>query len=356
MSPLEFLQRPIRWLRGVSKYRATTSGGPNFAYDVCVRRIKPADCQGIDLSSWDVAFNGAEPVRRSTVDAFVKAFEGFGFRREAFYPCYGLAEGTLAVSGGAKAAAPILRSFASEPLERHHAVPAVEGEGATQASWFVGCGQPDRGHTLLIVDPEARTECPPDRIGEIWLSGESVARGYWNHEQDTEESFRARLADGRGPFLRTGDLGFVVDGELFVTGRLKDVLVVQGRNYYPTDIEVAGELAHPDLRRSCSAAFTVEIDDRERLVMVHEVEAGRPVDHEAVVLAIRSAVVTAVDLQAHTIVLIGARSLPKTSSGKVQRWLCRSQFLTRALDVVHQWSLAGGEETRPQSLGAEPRT
>ncbi|HEV7787209.1 MAG TPA: fatty acyl-AMP ligase, partial [Thermoanaerobaculia bacterium] len=252
MSPLAFLQKPSRWLAAVSRFRATTSGGPDFAYALSVRKVPPAERAGLDLSSWRVAFNGAEPVRAATLDAFASVFEPCGFRRQAFYPCYGLAEATLFVSGG-------------DPDIEPNIAPRVRVE---EGKPRVGCGRAWPGERLAIADPETGRRAPAGREGEIWVAGPSVADGYWNRPEETARTFGARLAEtGEGPFLRTGDLGLLgSDGELFVTGRLKDLIVVRGRNLYPHDLERTAEESHPALRSGGAAAFSVEADGEERLV------------------------------------------------------------------------------------------
>ena len=340
--PLAFFQRPIRWLRAISRYRGSTSGGPNFAYDLCVRRIPFDQRQELDLSCWEIAFNGAEPVRCETIDAFVQAFEPYGFRREAFYPCYGLAEGTLAVACRIKAHPPVTRAFSTDELKQHRVKEGASGEPRVAA--LVGCGRPADDHQLAIVEPETVEKLPPNRVGEIWVSGPSVAQGYWNHPKNTGRTFQAFLASGEGPFLRTGDLGFVHEGELFVTGRLKDLIVVRGRNYYAQDIEVAAEASHAALRRNCGAAFRVEKEGVEHLVVVYEVDTKRPVDYAAVIQAIRLGVAAGVDLQVYAVVLVTPRSVPKTSSEKVRRFLCQSLFLEGRLEVVASWSLDRADE------------
>ncbi|RPH57856.1 fatty acyl-AMP ligase, partial [bacterium] len=211
MSPVAFLQRPARWLRAISHYRATTSGGPNFAYDLCVRKVPPAERYGLDLSSWKVAFNGAEPVRAETLDRFTEAFASCGFRREAFYPCYGLAEATLFVTGGTVGVPPAVEAFRTADLERDRAVPVNALDPAGRR--LVGCGTSWAGQQVAVVDPETGRGLPSDRVGEVWIAGPSVAGGYWNRPEETERTFGARLEDGSGPFLRTGDLGFLRDGE-----------------------------------------------------------------------------------------------------------------------------------------------
>src|SRR6185436_6705124 len=251
MAPVAFLQSPARWLRAVSRYRATTSGGPNFAYDLCVRKIPPVEREGLDLSSWRIAFNGAEPVRAGTLDRFAAAFAPAGFRRQALYPCYGLAEATLMVSG-------------NRPGEG----PAVRGSA-------VGCGRMLPGVEAVIADPATAAPCGPGEVGEIWVAGGSVARGYWNRPEESAETFGACLsgsAGGRGPYLRTGDLGFLDGDQLFIAGRIKDLVILRGRNHHPQDLELTAERSHPALRPGGGAAFAVEAAGEERLVLVHEVE------------------------------------------------------------------------------------
>ncbi|MFZ5830497.1 MAG: aminotransferase class I/II-fold pyridoxal phosphate-dependent enzyme [Planctomycetota bacterium] len=345
MSPMSFLQKPYRWLWAITRYRGTTSGGPNFAYQLCVEKITPEQRKTLDLSSWKVAFNGAEPVRAETIDAFCKTFEPCGFRREAFYPCYGLAEATLIVSGGYAIDPPVIRSFDGSALNLGQVVdtePAAE-----EARGLVGCGQnlPDQ-HTV-IADPETMTRTPPDRIGEIWVRGPSVALGYWNRADATQETFGAYLHDtGEGPFLRTGDLGFLRDGELYVTGRIKDLLIIRGVNHYPQDIEETVQRCHDRLRRDCGAAFEIKVDGKEELVIVQEIERGRNIDLQPIFDAIRRSVSSEHDVPPYAIALLKPGSIPKTSSGKIQRHACRQGYLDAALDVVGQWHAAAANDAR----------
>ncbi|MGK3992297.1 non-ribosomal peptide synthase/polyketide synthase [Sorangium sp. So ce1024] len=340
MSPLDFLRRPLRWLQAISRYRATTSGGPNFAYDLCVRKVTEEQIAALDLSSWDLAFNGAEPIRAETLDRFAETFAPCGFRREAFYPCYGLAEATLIVSGGRKERPPTVRAFDRGALQRSRAVeePAGEGGGARR---LVGCGASIPGHEVLVVDPESMTAAPAGQLGEIWVSGVSVAQGYWNRQEETTATFGARLRGREGTFLRTGDIGFLQGGELFVTGRSKDLIILRGRNHYPQDIELTVERCHPAVRQGCSAAFSVEApaEERaaaeERLVVVAEIDASRAPDAQAIAAAVRGAVAEQHELQAHAVVLLRPGSIPKTSSGKIQRRACRAGFLSGELEALH---------------------
>ena len=285
-----------------------------------------------------MAFNGAEPVREETIDRFVEAFAPCGFRREAFYPCYGLAEATLIVSGGFKTALPVIRSFDAQSLENNQVVDALPDEEGARS--FVGCGGTLLDQEILIVNPDLTTRCAPDEIGEIWVAGPSVAQGYWKQPEATAHTFQARLSDGAGPYLRTGDLGFMQDGELFITGRLKDLIIIRGVNHYPQDIEATVERSHKNLRPGVSAAITVEIDGRERLVIVNEMERVRQRDSdelEEVYDSIRRQVSAEHEIPVEGIALVKAGSIPKTSSGKIQRHACRREFLDGTLDIVGQW-------------------
>jgi acyl-CoA synthetase (AMP-forming)/AMP-acid ligase II len=353
MPPQSFLQRPVRWLQAVSHYKATISGGPNFAYEMCVRKITPEQCGALDLSSWKVAYNGAEPVRADTLRRFAATFASCGFRPNFFYPCYGLAEATLIVSGGLVKDEPILCTTQVAALEHNGVVETSDRR--LNVRTLVGSGHAVADTRIVIVHPESLTACAPDEVGEIWVSSPSVAQGYWNRPEETGLTFRAYLADtGEGPFLRTGDLGFLRDGELFVTGRLKDLIIIAGRNLYPNDIELTVEQSHAVVRPGCCVAFSVDVGDEERLIIAAEVErryrtadryqqgaqAGSnlnghpPLDAEAVSRAIRRAVAEEHDVRVHAVVLLRAGSIPKTPSGKVQRRVCEARFLDGSLDQL----------------------
>ncbi|MEU0055748.1 fatty acyl-AMP ligase [Streptomyces sp. NPDC006334] len=318
-SPLHFLQRPDRWLRAVSRYRPHTSGAPNFAYELCLRHATPELVDELDLRSWKVAFNGAEPVRAATLRRFTETFAPAGFRREAFYPCYGLAEATVMVTGGTVAARPVLL----EPAD-----------GDTDGS-AVGCGRPGPGFTVVVADPDGPRELPEGEVGEIWVRGASVAKGYWRNTLATREHFRATLPGHEGRFLRTGDLGFLRDGELFVTGRRKDLMVIDGRNHYPQDLELSAEMSHPALRPGCTAAFSVDSGvDGELPVLVAEVDPDAAGEAEKIVDQVRGAIGDAHGLSVHDVVLVNPGTIPKTSSGKIQRRATRTAYLDGALSVI----------------------
>ena len=339
MSPVSFLQRPVRWLKALSTYRGTISGAPNFAYDLCVDKVTTEQMEGLDLSSWGLAFCGAEPIRPETLERFARTFEQCGFRSSAFYPCYGLAEGTLIVSGGEGPAKPKVAAFDRKALESDRVIlvpPHTEG-----AQSMVSCGRATVDQQVVIANPTSLTKCDTGQVGEIWVAGPSVSQGYWGLADETRSTFQAYLADTReGPFMRTGDLGFFQDKELFVTGRLKDLIIVHGSNHYPQDIELTVEAAHESLQPGAGAAFSVTEGDKEQLVIVQEVtRQHRHPDIDEVASAIRQAVAEKHDLQVFAIILVKPMSIPKTSSGKIQRRACKSAFLDNTLEVVSQWSV-----------------
>lgn len=367
LPPLLFLQRPVRWLKAISDYRATTSGGPNFSYQLCVEKIKTDSLEGIDLSSWKVAFNGAEPIMHEWMEKFTRKFEPYGFRREAFYPCYGLAEATLIVSGGSRTTYPTVKTWKeaeiSKQLNVAHALP--------DSKYIVSCGKALSNQTIRIVHPDKLTLCSAGEVGEIWLSGQSISQGYWNQPIKTQQNFYSYLPESNeGPFLRTGDLGFLDnEKELFVTGRIKDLIVVRGCNYYPQDIEKVVEESHSCVKSNSIAAFSIAVNGKEKLVIIAEVERrcikrqssncrkkelsveypqskapcstdSASTSKEAVNTSyyctdscqikkdIRGNVTSQLNLSPYSILLVKTGSIPKTSSGKIQRYLCRSSFLS----------------------------
>jgi acyl transferase domain-containing protein/acyl-CoA synthetase (AMP-forming)/AMP-acid ligase II/NADPH:quinone reductase-like Zn-dependent oxidoreductase/NADP-dependent 3-hydroxy acid dehydrogenase YdfG/acyl carrier protein len=356
MPPSSFLQRPVRWLAAVTRYRATTMVAPNFAYDLCVQKTSAADRAALDLSCVNIALCGAEPVRPDTLAKFSEAFAPCGFRREALRPAYGLAEATLIVSGRSEGGAPFTPSVDAGELQRNRITPAQDG--AEGSSVLMACGGIAPGMRVAIVDPETLAPCAPDRVGEIWVCGPSVANGYWRRPEETQQTFGAHLASGDGPFLRTGDLGFLDHGKLFVTGRLKDLIIIRGSNHYPQDLEYTVERGHRALRPASGAAFSIEAEGAERLIVVQEVNDPSSVPGEDVVAAIRRALAESHEVSPDTIVLIEPRSIPRTSSGKIQRYACRDAFLAGTLEVVHEWrdrdarpdsKQDGGKENHPRS-------
>ena len=337
MSPTDFLRRPIRWLQAITKYRANVSGAPNFAYELCVEKTTAEQRAELDLSSWRVGFCGAEPIRAETLERFVEVFEPCGFQPESFYPCYGLAESTLLAAGGDGPARPVFKRCLRKALARHE-VRDANGHRNGDVQTLVGCGRPRLSHKIKIVNPETHDECGPDVVGEIWLRGPSVAAGYWNRPQETAETFQARLRDDdEDTYLRTGDLGFVSDGQLYITGRVKDVIIIRGRNLYPQDIERSVAQAHPGLRPDAGAAFSLEIGGEEQLGVVHEVDRSfRHDDLNDVARCVRRIIIEEHEVDPHVILLIRQASLPMTSSGKVQRSQCRKLYDEGKLKVLHE--------------------
>lgn len=348
MSPIAFYMRPIRWLRTISRYGVTHSQGPNFAYEHCIKRTTVEERANLDLSSWRTASNGAEPVRQETLENFIATFEPYGFRRDALYPSYGLAEATLLVATKQHGQEANVYKVEAEALEKNRVVKVSQDEKEKVVRTVVSCGPPICGMKVAIVNPNTLRKCQVDEVGEIWVCDPSMAVGYWNRVEDTEKTFHACLAEnGEGPFMRTGDLGFLHEGELFITGRIKDLIIVRGRNHYPQDIELTVEQSHPSLRYSHGAAFTVEKLGEERLIVVQEVERSyqKKIDIDEVVGNIREAVRDEHDIQVYYVVLIKAGSIPKTSSGKIQRSACRVKFLEKTLEVLEARVGAGSQSS-----------
>ena len=335
MSPMAFLARPARWLQAISRYGAAISGGPNFAYQLCVDRVSQQDCEGLDLSCWKVAYNGAEPIRPETLDSFTQKFAPHGFQATAHYPCYGLAEASLIVTGSDRNHAPIYLGIDSRALAAHRVV-APREDGRQRE--LVGSGRALPDTEVAIVDPHSLQRLDDGEVGEIWIRSPSVAKGYWNQPEQSRETFGAHLRGQAGDaYLRTGDLGFVDGGELFVTGRLKDLIILRGANRYPQDIEHTVEQCDSPEPIGAAAAFGVEMHNRERLVVVCEMQRRRREDWGDVLQAIRNSVAREHDVPPDAIVLVRFGSLPKTSSGKLQRHACRDAFLEGSLRVVAQW-------------------
>ncbi|RKG91292.1 non-ribosomal peptide synthetase [Corallococcus terminator] len=351
-SPVDFLKRPLRWLEAISRYQATTSGGPNFAFDLCVRKSTPEERTKLDLGCWDLAFNGAEPIMPETLRRFSEAFGPQGFRSEAIYPCYGLAEGTLIAAGGDKRERPVQRTVDAGALKDHRVV--ATGPTHPDARTLVGSGRNLTDQQLLITHPETGRPLAPGQVGEIRVAGPSIAQGYWNRPEQTRSTFQQPLTDtdDATTFLRTGDLGFLDGGELFVTGRLKDLIIIRGRNHYPQDIERTVESSHPAIRPGCTAAFSIELEDQERLIVVTEVDRraleGAGVDLESLAQGIRQAVAAGHDLQAQGVVLLGPGTLPKTSSGKIQRFAARAEYVADTLEALHRSILAAPAPVTPE--------
>jgi acyl-CoA synthetase (AMP-forming)/AMP-acid ligase II/acyl carrier protein len=336
MPPAAFLQRPLRWLETLSHERATATGGPDFAYRLCVQRVTEEQRDALDLSALEVACCGSEPVRPETVRQFAAYFAPAGFRPEAFRPCYGMAEATLTVSGGRDWAAPLITSLDAEAFRANRVADSRHPPAPEQLA--VGCGAVLPEVRMVVVDPETRRACGPREIGEIWLASTSVARGYWDRPAETAETFGARLADtGEGPFLRTGDLGFVRGGELFIAGRLKELIILRGRNYYPQDLERTVQGCHPALAGGRGAAFWVNEDGEEGVVIVQELLRRDRRELDALAQEVRRAVAAEHEIEPSAIAFVETLAVPVTSSGKIQRGACRADWLQGRLRIVHLW-------------------
>jgi len=338
MSPVAFLERPYRWLRAISRHGATHTAAPNFAYELCTRNVLEEEKSTLDLSNLKVAANAAEPVRLETMLAFAEAFKACGFGYDTFCPSYGLAEATVAVT--AKASGQQVSHCTPDPEKLHDNKVVILPENDPRGYKSVGCGWSAIGADIRIVNPTTRIPCAPDEVGEIWVSSRTVAQGYWGHPEETEHTFRASLADsGEGPFLRTGDMGFIYQGQLHVAGRIKDMVLIKGRNFYPQDIELTVEKSHPALQPGATAAFSIDGGDSERLVVVQEVRRAfrKSDDFEGIANTVRLAVAKNHGLRADAVILIMPGTIHKTTSGKIQRGATRQAFTEDALSVLYQW-------------------
>ncbi|MGD9851048.1 MAG: amino acid adenylation domain-containing protein [Nitrospirales bacterium] len=335
MSPMRFLRNPLLWLQAITKYQVTHSSGPNFAYDICVTKTEPQERAGLDLRKWSFASCGAEPIRVETMDRFIQTFEPFGFHKQSFAPAYGLAEFTLAATITSLGRMPSHLELNTQALEKGTIVPALTTARGTRK--IVCCGSPIQGADLRIIDEKTHCHSLPDRIGEIWLAGPSVASGYWRHSEETHQTFNAFTADtNEGPFLRTGDLGFMKEGNLYVTGRLKELIIIRGNNYFPHDIERTVQDSHPAFRQGATAAFSVPNGSGEQLVVVQEIRHHKPLPNfEDLTSTIRQAVSLEHDLPVYAILLVKTGSVPKTTSGKIQRQPCRTAFLSGQIASLH---------------------
>ena len=347
MSPIAFLRNPLGWLQAISNHKATISGSPNFAYDLCVRKANAEEREKLDLSSWRLAFNSAEPVREETLNRFRSLFESQGFRGEAFFSSYGLAEATAMVSGGSRTKLPKVRVFDSEALQINRVLAVLPDDENSKV--LVSAGKSLLNERVIIVNLESLSESLLGEIGEIWISGPNVAKGYWNRPMETERVFNGYLSStGEGPFLRSGDLGFFHERELYIVGTLKDVINIHGLNYQPHDIEQTVEQCHSAFRPGCGSAFTVEISGEQLLVIIQEVVTHQQLDLNALIRSIHNAVHLVYELEVEAVVLIKPGSIFKTSSGKIQRHACRAGFLGDRLDTVAEWRAVGRVWSEPK--------
>jgi acyl-CoA synthetase (AMP-forming)/AMP-acid ligase II len=336
MMPMAFLRKPERWLREISRRRITLSGAPNFAYELCLSKVPDRVLDSLDLSSWQLAYSGAEPVREATLRRFAERFAPTGFDAKAFYPCYGMAETTLFVTGTVRGqgAAALHVDHDAYALRRQAQAPGAGSR--TQA--LMGCGEVAQAHQLVIAHPETLNLCAPGEVGEILVSGPSVTAGYWERPEETRATFGVKLLGSELTFLRTGDLGFLMKGQLHVSGRVKDTIVVRGINLHPHDIEASVDLCHEAIRQGCGIAFSVESEGAEKLVFVQEI-GKRDLDRAPEIFSsIQKSIVDNHEVQPWAIALIESGKIPKTTSGKLSRRPCKEQFLTQTLQVVTSWT------------------
>lgn len=333
MPHLLFLQKPIRWLKAISKYKATTSGAPNFAYDLCVRKIKAEQIKELDLRSWEVAFNGAEPIHHLTMDQFAEHFFSCGYKQEAFFPCYGLAESTLMVTGGSKSRIPKKQTLLKFGLQANKAILAEENDEGTQT--IISSGQSVGHQTIAIVDVETHSQCLPGCIGEVWISSSCVGKGYWNRPTESNSTFYVSLSGNNEEFyLRTGDLGFMSEEELYITGRLKNLIIINGKNHYPHDIQRTVEDSHLAIGSSSCAVFSVEKTNSERVIVVAEIHPKQVSNRDELIDTIRRVVSQEHAISVSDIKLVLPGSIPKTTSGKIKHFLCKKNYLTETLKEI----------------------
>jgi acyl-CoA synthetase (AMP-forming)/AMP-acid ligase II len=322
---LLFLQKPVRWLKAISKYQADTSGAPNFAYELCLKKVTPEQRDQLHLSTWQIAMNGAEPVNLQTMEKFCDYFAPCGFQQRTFAPCYGLAEATLMISSIAKRDSYQAITIDRTALQENKVVVQQNG---TDLQTIVGCGKCIDDHQLRIVDPNTHLTCRQDEIGEIWFRGPSVARGYREKDAETEYSFGARLQETNdGPFLRTGDLGFIADGQLFVTGRIKNLIIIDGKNFYPHDIEKVVQNAHFAIEPMGSAAISCEKNGSEQLVILIETRHNTHFSQDDLIHSIRNAISEQFSLSVDDIQLVPPGFIPRTTSGKIKHHECKMKYL-----------------------------
>lgn len=346
--PLAFLKNPTNWFKAITKYHATTGGGPNFAFDYCLEKVAEDELSEIDLSSLRTMYCGAEPIQEKTLVRFSQKFSNVNFKASQFFPVYGMAEVVLIATGGDYQSEPTYFSIDTRSLEENKVVPAPSGKGSRK---LTACGYPWLGMSTVIVNPETRIPAPVGNVGEIWVKGPSVAHGYWNDPESTKKTFKAFIADTKdGPWLRTGDLGFIHEGQLFISGRKKDLIIIRGSNFFPNDIEQSVENCHQALRQNAGTAFSVDIEGQERLILLAEVERThmRELAEEEVFEAIRNSVFEEHGIQPHAITLIRTGSAIKTSSGKIRRFAMKKAWQGKDLNVVASWEM----KTEPGSIAS----
>ncbi|KAA3617210.1 MAG: SDR family NAD(P)-dependent oxidoreductase [Calditrichaeota bacterium] len=338
LSPIHFLQRPLRWLETISdlkEYRIA-SGGPNFGYDLCARKATEKHLQSLELSNWKVAFSGAEPVRQETIERFYDTFNKNGFKKESFLSCYGLAEATLYVTGVHPEKSPQTLSLDSKALQKNQIAEVPTSH--SDATIMTSCGYAQPEQAIAIIDPKTGEKVSDNMAGEVWIKGPNISQGYWGKKELSNETFNNFIKNTNdGPYLSTGDLGYLSDNELYITGRVKDLIIIRGRNYYPQDIEFLIESGHEDVKPGCSAAFSITEDSEEHLVVVCELRQKKNIKMDEVVSAIRHIITETNDIRVYGVILIKAKSISKTSSGKIQRHAVKNAYLNNELKILHEW-------------------
>ena len=331
MSPLMFLQKPYRWLKALTKYKSTVSAAPNFAYELCIKKVKDEQLEQLDLSSWSVALNGAESIKSQTIERFTEKFSIIGFKPEYFYPAYGLAESVVFVTGPSRDQLPVILEIDKEALENNQVKVSEESQKVS----VVSTGHIWLDEKVIIVNPQTFKECQTDEIGEVWIAGKSVATGYWNMPEETQNTFEFSLSDDQDKkYLRTGDLGFFKNDNLFITGRIKDLIIIRGHNYYPHHIEHSVEKFSSFFRPGSSAAFSIVIGNEEKLVLIQEIKKEAVIENtESFKNSVKKMIVEEHGIILHDIVFLKQGSIFKTSSGKVQRKLCKNKYLKCELDL-----------------------
>jgi acyl-CoA synthetase (AMP-forming)/AMP-acid ligase II len=340
MEPLSFLRQPYRWLKAISDFKATTSGAPNFAYDLCVSKISSEHKQGLDLRHWQNAFNGSEKVHYQTLEKFSEYFADCGFQKNAFLPCYGMAEATLFVTGKQSQSPVITANVDKSALQYNQVVPSNTVK--TTQYTLTGCGGV-AGPDIRLMNPDTLEACRSDEIGEIWITGKHITQGYWNKSQLTADAFKQDEHSGnKHRYFRTGDLGVIIRGQLYITGRIKELIIVRGKNYYPQDIELVAQNSNPACRLGRGAAFSVESDTQEMVVLVQEIEKTqlRKFDDQGTKCDIQLALRAQLNIEVDDIVFVKPASIPLTSSGKTQRQRVKELYLQRAIPGVIRSTLA----------------
>ncbi len=353
MPPVAFLKNPLNWLKAIDKYKATTGGGPNFSYDYCVQKIKPEEAESLDLSTIKNFYCGGEPVRKRTFETFPKHFSAAKVRSNQMFAVYGMAETTLIVTGKDPATEPGYVRVDQEALSKNKVIFVDKNEKGID---LVSNGRVWMETNVIIVNPDTFNEVDKNSIGEVWISGPTVAKGYWNKPEENKRTFDAYLSNGTGPWLRSGDLGFMFNDELYITGRLKDLIIIRGVNYYPNDIEYSVQQSHEAFKSNSGAAFSTHKDGIEKLVIVQELERNflRNTDFDELLTHIRKTIADEHELEVYSIALIRTGSIPLTSSGKIQRRQTRYEYLSGKLNIIASWQMDEKEPEIEQPQLTEP--